>query len=253
MTPAAECRTFGTPAPAVGREDGGVARSSRMTPARAANLLRSHADAIEAAGEDVLVTLQVRALDGGAPRSASDRMASTRARRRLENATDQLRFDASGPEIPPGPPKQKDPSESANREGSNGETTDQKARAGAPAREAARDVAVAAPGSATQRKRARLTERPENWAPNEGHRRRASELGVDVTFQADQFCSFHDSKGNLFVNWDRAFWTWLGNAREFSKGGSGGRPARPTDIRQRTLPGEFDLRSVLGKANGAAK
>lgn len=251
MTSAAECRTFGGTGTAPRRSQGGGEQPSlRMTPANAANFLRAHADAIEAAGADVTVALSVRTLDGTAPRSGADRMAGLRARRRLERHG-SVTEDGSVATDPPGPPKQNGLPESANIRESNGETTDQSARAGACAREAGPDSDVTAPGARTSRKRARLTPRPENWAPGEAHRARAAELGVDVAFQADQFCSFHDSKGNLFVSWDRAFWTWLGNAREFSKGGSGGRPLRPTDIRQRTPVGSFDYSKVMG--NGAPK
>jgi hypothetical protein len=63
----------------------------------------------------------------------------------------------------------------------------------------------------------RETQLPKGWAPNDGHRTRASQLGVgDLDHQADQFKYHHEAKGSLFRSWDAAFHTWIGNAPKFA-------------------------------------
>ena len=61
----------------------------------------------------------------------------------------------------------------------------------------------------------RATQMPSDWKPSERHEQRASELGVDLQFEAEQFTNHHLSKGSKFVDWGRAFSTWLGNAKKF--------------------------------------
>lgn len=250
--------TLTTPAPAVGPEDGGVARSSGMTPAAAANFLRLQADAIEAGGVPVAVTLQVRPLDAGSePRSAAERMAGTRARRRL-SATERNGFVAATqptPGIPPGPPQQEDPEDLGKEAGLSRETTDQRAGVPVGARASGPDVAVADPGGATQQRRVRTPGRkgfpPADFAPKDSHRSLAAARNVDLALEVAKFKD-HEFQRKI-TDWDRTFANWLRNAR--SSAGSaitGGRFAlRPTDIRQKTTPGSFDYSKVLAKPNGA--
>lgn len=58
---------------------------------------------------------------------------------------------------------------------------------------------------------------PEDWTPNLKARNYASENGIDLDHEADQFVNHHGSKGSRFVNWDLAFRTWLGNAKKWSR------------------------------------
>jgi hypothetical protein len=58
------------------------------------------------------------------------------------------------------------------------------------------------------------------WTPNAKHIEKARGLGLDAAFLAEQFANHHAARGNQFVDWDRAFFTWIGNATSFG----GGRP-----------------------------
>lgn len=65
----------------------------------------------------------------------------------------------------------------------------------------------------------RATQLPKGWTPNDGHRSRASQIGVgDLDHQADQFRNHHEAKGSTMMDWDAAFRTWLGNIRKFAPG-----------------------------------
>jgi hypothetical protein len=59
---------------------------------------------------------------------------------------------------------------------------------------------------------------PDDWSPNAAHRTKASDAGLDVADEADQFTNHHEAKGSTFVDWDKAFHTWLGNARKWQRG-----------------------------------
>lgn len=72
---------------------------------------------------------------------------------------------------------------------------------------------VAAAGKPQQRKRSL----PDDWSPNAAHRTKASDAGLSVAEEADQFRNFHEAKGSKFVDWDKAFHTWLGNARKWAR------------------------------------
>ena len=64
-------------------------------------------------------------------------------------------------------------------------------------------------------RKARAVPLPEQWAPDDYHHPMAHELGVSLFEEMDKFKDFHQSRGNRFVDWDRAFNTWLRNAAEF--------------------------------------
>lgn len=51
---------------------------------------------------------------------------------------------------------------------------------------------------------------------------------LDIDFEVGQFRNHHIAKGSKMANWDRALWTWLGNAVKWSKPG-GSRPAVSDD------------------------
>jgi hypothetical protein len=60
---------------------------------------------------------------------------------------------------------------------------------------------------------------PPDWAPSD--RNIADALGRDLTAQeidheADRFRDYHLARGNVFLDWDAAWRTWIGNARKFA-------------------------------------
>jgi hypothetical protein len=56
---------------------------------------------------------------------------------------------------------------------------------------------------------------PDGWTPTEAHQAKATELGISLTREAAAFEDYHVSKGSTFVDWNRAFSTWLRNAPDF--------------------------------------
>lgn len=71
-------------------------------------------------------------------------------------------------------------------------------------------------GDAESKKKTKL---PKEWRPNAAHRAKCGELGFDADKLVDEpngFVNYHTARGNKFENWDRAFWTWIGNAEKFS-------------------------------------
>jgi hypothetical protein len=57
----------------------------------------------------------------------------------------------------------------------------------------------------------------EDFAPKDGHKQLASELGVDLASEFEVFKDHHLGHGSKFVDWDRALNKWLRNAREFRR------------------------------------
>ena len=78
-------------------------------------------------------------------------------------------------------------------------------------------------------KRQRQRQRPKDWEPTETHRVKAKEKSLDLDEQAEKFMTYHDSKGNIFVDWDLAFHTWLGNAQQYSRSNGGPPGVRVND------------------------
>lgn len=65
-------------------------------------------------------------------------------------------------------------------------------------------------------RKARATPMPDLWAPKEDpHHQMAHDLGLSLFDEMDKFRDFHQSRGNRFVDWDRAFNTWLRNAADY--------------------------------------
>lgn len=58
---------------------------------------------------------------------------------------------------------------------------------------------------------------PANWKPSDSHASKAKELGLDLQWQADQFRDKNLAKDNRYVDWDKAFFTWLRNAAKFAE------------------------------------
>lgn len=63
------------------------------------------------------------------------------------------------------------------------------------------------------------TSRPASWRPNANHQATADQNGLSLDLEFEKFANYHDSKGNMFADWDAAFRTWLSNAKQFSKPG----------------------------------
>ncbi len=67
----------------------------------------------------------------------------------------------------------------------------------------------------------RAVQMPDDFAPDEGHRSLAAELGVSLQEEFPKFHDHHLAKGSRFVRWDLALRTWLRNAKTYSRGRHG--------------------------------
>ncbi|WP_200937300.1 hypothetical protein [Rhodococcus sp. Leaf233] len=54
---------------------------------------------------------------------------------------------------------------------------------------------------------------PDDWKPNDAHKAKATDRGVDVDHEAEQMRTWAIGKDERKANWDAAFHNWLGNAR----------------------------------------
>lgn len=68
----------------------------------------------------------------------------------------------------------------------------------------------------------RKTRIPDDWAPNDSHRQKALEQGIDLDLEVEKFRDHAIANGKTFVDWGRGFHTWLNNAKRFEP-----RPGRP--------------------------
>ena len=71
---------------------------------------------------------------------------------------------------------------------------------------------------------------PPGWQPNASHATKAEALSLDLAREAESFANWHGAKGNLFADWDKAFYGWLSKAAEIRSN------QRTTTIAQSTLP-----------------
>lgn len=69
----------------------------------------------------------------------------------------------------------------------------------------------------TKRPVKQMTTMPGDWAPNAKHKQYAEEHKIGLAHEADQFRSNSEAKGSMYVNWDSAFRTWLGNAKKWAR------------------------------------
>lgn len=58
---------------------------------------------------------------------------------------------------------------------------------------------------------------PKDWKPNEKHRARAAELGVDIDLEAERFYNYSHAKGVKWLDFDKAFANWLLNAKRYDR------------------------------------
>jgi hypothetical protein len=56
---------------------------------------------------------------------------------------------------------------------------------------------------------------PNDWTPQESHADKAQAERVDLNREAERFRHHHAAKGSTYVDWDRAFHTWLMRAHDF--------------------------------------
>lgn len=86
----------------------------------------------------------------------------------------------------------------------------------------------------------RATQMPTGMTWTNAHSLKATAKGVNVEVEFEKFTNYHLSKGSKFVDWDRAFHYWLGNAKPdngpASRGIQGGprapRPSRDEEIKE---------------------
>jgi hypothetical protein len=71
-------------------------------------------------------------------------------------------------------------------------------------------------GAEQARPTKRAQQLPDSWQPTEQHYRMATERGLSVEGEAEQFEDYHRAKGSTMKDWDRAFNTWLRNASKFA-------------------------------------
>jgi hypothetical protein len=89
--------------------------------------------------------------------------------------------------------------------------------------------------SVTTQARGRASRMPEGMTWDNSHSLKASARGVDVEVEFQKFTDYHLAKGSTFVDWGRAFHTWLNNARPepgFRQRTDTVRPSRDEEIKQ---------------------
>jgi len=79
-----------------------------------------------------------------------------------------------------------------------------------------REPKVLTLGAEQARPTKRAHQLPDSWQPTEQHYRMATERGLSVEGEAEQFEDYHRAKGSTMKDWDRAFNTWLRNASKFA-------------------------------------
>ena len=64
----------------------------------------------------------------------------------------------------------------------------------------------------------RKTRLREDWEPSEHAKQHSREnySYLNLRSELDQFKNHHISRGTTMVDWDRAWYTWLGNVRRFA-------------------------------------
>ena len=89
-------------------------------------------------------------------------------------------------------------------------------------------------------KKPRATQMPQGWKPHDAHRAKCASFGLNPEDLAEKFENHHKAKGNSFVDWDRAFFTWIGNAKEFNQNhrGSNNENYRKPNGKAPTIDGE---------------
>jgi hypothetical protein len=63
----------------------------------------------------------------------------------------------------------------------------------------------------------RRTRFPDGWTPKDSHRVKAQELNLDLDWEARHFEDNAIAKGVMYVDWDRAFFSWMTKSVEFGR------------------------------------
>jgi hypothetical protein len=58
---------------------------------------------------------------------------------------------------------------------------------------------------------------PDTWKPNANHAHYATEHGLDLSFEADQFRAHAEANDRRQVRWDASFRQWMGNTKKWEK------------------------------------
>ncbi|MBG3079049.1 helix-turn-helix domain-containing protein [Proteus mirabilis] len=59
------------------------------------------------------------------------------------------------------------------------------------------------------------TSLPDDFKPTAIHGEKALSAGLVLNDEFEKFCDYHASKGSMFIDWNRAFNYWLGQAKQF--------------------------------------
>lgn len=65
----------------------------------------------------------------------------------------------------------------------------------------------------------RASQWPQDLTWNQGHKDKALGKGVNVEVEFEKFRDYHLARASKFVDWSRAFHTWLNNSRPEPRGG----------------------------------
>ncbi len=68
----------------------------------------------------------------------------------------------------------------------------------------------------------RKTSLPPDWKPTDTHAQKCAQLGIDMNWEATKFKDNAEAKGLKYVNWDKAFHTWLNRSKDFQPKHRGG-------------------------------
>ena len=81
----------------------------------------------------------------------------------------------------------------------------------------------------------RKTKLPENFEPDDTGAAKCAASGISLPAQLEKFKDFHAGKGSLMLDWQAAFRTWIGNAKQFGPHARASpEPAWRTESRERT-------------------
>lgn len=96
-------------------------------------------------------------------------------------------------------------------------------------------------------KKSRAHPMPGGWEPNDTHHRIATDEGIDLRREADKFRDWAAAKGRTYVDWDRAFASWLRNDQYRTRASPTGNVTKLTAAEQRTQRSRDARRQALAE------
>lgn len=96
--------------------------------------------------------------------------------------------------------------------------------------------------------RTRQTQMPDDLGWNNAHALKAMARGVDVDVEFAKFVDYHLARASKYADWDRAFHTWLNNARP--EPGAGPQRQRPGGAPPRTPSDRMNAVLAIQEPNG---